>query len=132
MKNFLILVIAIFAIQMVSAQEENISNDNLLYDINGLDVKPDFPEGMNEFYKFIGKNYQPPLGKNVSGKIYVSFIIEKDGSLTNLKVLRDIGYGTGKEAIRVLLLSPKWLPGELNGEKVRCNFLMPININSKG
>jgi protein TonB len=132
MKNFLFLVISFFSFQIVAAQEATDVADNQIYDINALDVKPEFPGGMNEFYKFVGKNYQPPLGKNVSGKIYVSFIIEKDGSLTDLKVVRDIGNGAGKEAIRVLQISPKWLPGELNGKRVRCNFLLPIAINSKG
>ncbi len=87
---------------------------------------------MNEFYKFVAKNYQTPLGKNLSGKIYVSIVIEKDGSLADLKVLRDIGYGAGKEAIRVLLLSPKWVPGELNFKKVRSSYIISIAINSKG
>jgi protein TonB len=132
MKNFFILAIAFFALQIVSAQEVNNNSDNKIYDINELDVKPEFPGGMNEFYKFVGKNYQPPLGKNLSGKIYVSIVIEKDGSLADLKVLRDIGYGAGKEAIRVLLLSPKWVPGELNFKKVRSSYILPIAINSKG
>lgn len=128
MKNFLILAIAFFAIQMVSAQEENISNDNLIYDIQGLDLKPDFPGGRDEFFKFIAKNYRTPDVKKLNGKVYVTFIIEKDGSLTNIKVLKDIGYDTGKEAIRVLELSPKWIPGEQNGKKVRCTYSLPISI----
>jgi protein TonB len=131
MKNFLILVIAIFSLQMVSAQEVNIISDNLIYDIKGLDLKPDFPGGRDEFFKFIAKNYRTPDVKKLNGKVYVTFIIEKDGSLTDIKVLRDIGYGTGKEAIRVLELSPKWSPGEQNGKKVRCTFSLPIAIVAK-
>ena len=54
--------------------------------------------------------------------MYVTFVVEKDGSLTDIKVIRDIGYGTGKEAIRVLKKCPKWTPGEQNGKKVRCTL----------
>jgi protein TonB len=128
MKYFLILVIAIFSLQMVSAQEVNNISDNLIYDIQGLDLKPDFLGGRDEFYKFIAKNYRTPDVKKLNGKVYVTFVIEKDGSLTNIKVLKDIGYGTGKEAIRVLELSPKWIPGEQNGKKVRCTYSLPISI----
>ena len=60
----------------------------------------------------------------------MTFIVEKDGSIDEIQVLRDIGYGTGQEAIRVLKLSPKWMPGEQNGQKVRCNFSLPISIES--
>jgi protein TonB len=116
---------------MVSAQEVKNTSDNLLYDIKGLDVKPDFPGGRDEFYKFIAKNYRTPDVKKLNGKIYITFVIEKDGSLTDIKILRDLGYGTGKEAIRVLELSPKWLPGEQNGQKVRCTYSLPISIMGK-
>ena len=56
--------------------------------------------------------------------------VEKDGSLTDIKVIRDIGYGTGKEAIRVLKKCPKWTPGEQNGKKVRVLYSLPITIQS--
>jgi Gram-negative bacterial TonB protein C-terminal len=132
MKNFLFLAIALFSIQMVSAQEVKNTSDNLLYDIKGLDVKPDFPGGRDEFYKFIAKNYRTPDVKKLNGKVYITFVIEKDGSLTEIKAIKDIGYGTGEEGVRVLGLSPKWLAGELNGQKVRCAYIIPISINSKG
>ena len=66
----------------------------------------------------------------MSGKVYVTFVVEKDGSLTDIKVIRDIGFGTGKEAIRVLKSSPKWTPGEKNGKKVRVLYSIPITINA--
>lgn len=131
MKNFLFLVIVLFLVQFVSAQEVKYISDDTVYDIKGLEVKPDFPGGRDEFFKFIAKNYRTPDVKKLNGKVYVTFVIEKDGSLTALKVLRDIGYGTGKEAIRVLELSPKWMPGEQNGQKVRCMFSLPISIIAK-
>jgi len=115
---------------MVSAQEpENIA-DNLIYDTKGLDIKPNFPGGMGEFYKGFGKHYRTPGVKKLNGKVYVTFVVEKNGSLTDIKVLRDLGYGTGKEVIRVLKLCPNWIPGEQNGQKVRCLFTLPISIQS--
>ncbi|QBN20604.1 DUF2059 domain-containing protein [Flavobacterium nackdongense] len=107
------------------------SSDNTVYNTAGIDVKPDFPGGIDEFTRFVAKNFNPPNVAGLKGKVFVTFVIEKDGSLTDIKILRDLGYGTGKEAVRVLELSPKWIPGEQNGQKVRCTFSLPISIMAK-
>jgi protein TonB len=107
-----------------------VEEDNAVYNVAGIEVKPDFPGGLQKFYDFVGKNYQTPEEEGLKGKVYVTFVVEKDGSLTDIKVVRDIGYGTGKEAIRVLSKSPKWSPGEQNGKRVRCTFSLPISIQS--
>ena len=107
-----------------------VEEDNTVYNTAGIEVKPDFPGGMDKFNQFVAKNYQTPEEEGLKGKVYVTFVVEKDGSLTDIKVLRDIGYGTGKEAIRVLNKCPKWTPGEQNGKKVRCTFSLPISIQS--
>jgi protein TonB len=107
-----------------------VEEDNTVYSTAGIEVKPDFPGGIEKFYQFVGKNYQTPEEEGLKGKVFVSFVVEKDGSLTDIKVLRDIGYGTGKEAIRVLNKCPKWTPGEQNGKKVRCTYSLPISIQS--
>ncbi|NDP28071.1 MAG: energy transducer TonB [Flavobacterium sp.] len=107
-----------------------VEEDNTVYNTAGIEVKPDFPGGMDKFNAFVAKNYQAPEEEGLKGKVYVTFVVEKDGSLTDIKVLRDIGYGTGKEAIRVLNKCPKWTPGEQNGKKVRCTFSLPISIQS--
>ncbi|MNL60417.1 Gram-negative bacterial tonB protein [compost metagenome] len=60
----------------------------------------------------------------------MTFIIEKDGSLSDIKVLRDIGHGTGAEAIRVLKMSPKWIPGKQNNNVVRTLFSIPVSVNN--
>lgn len=107
-----------------------VEEDNNIYNTAGIEVKPDFPGGLEKFYKFVGKNFQVPEEDGLKGKIFVTFVVEKDGSLTDIKVLRDIGYGTGKEAIRVLKSCPKWNPGEQNGKKVRVLYSLPITIQS--
>ena len=107
-----------------------VEEDNNIYNTAGIEVKPDFPGGMQKFYNFISKNFQTPEEEGLSGKIFVTFVVEKDGSLTDIKVLRDIGYGTGKEALRVLKSCPRWNPGEQNGKKVRVLYSLPITIQS--
>jgi protein TonB len=107
-----------------------VEEDNTVYNTAGIEVKPDFPGGMEKFYKFVGNNYQTPEEEGLKGKVYVTFVVEKDGSLTDIKVLRDIGFGTGKEAIRVLNKCPRWTPGEQNGKKVRVLYSLPITIQS--
>lgn len=131
MKKILSLVIVFFAIQMISAQETTkVANDSI-YNTAGIEVKPDFPGGMGEFYKYFAKNYKTPNVKRLNGKVFVTFVIERDGSIVDIKVVRDIGYGTGEEAIRVLNKSPKWIPGEQDGKKVRCSFTLPITIDTR-
>jgi protein TonB len=104
--------------------------DDQIYNTAGIEVKPEFPGGMDKFYSYVGKNYRAPEEEGLKGKVYVTFVVEKDGSLTDIKVLRDIGYGTGKEAIRVLSKCPRWNPGEQNGKKVRVLYSLPITIQT--
>ena len=108
----------------------DVVDDNNIYNTAGIEVKPDFPGGMEKFYKYVGNNYRTPEEEGLKGKVYVTFVVEKDGSLTDIKVVRDIGFGTGKEAVRVLQKCPKWNPGEQNGKKVRVLYSLPITIQS--
>lgn len=109
-----------------------VAEDNSVYNTAGIQVLPEPQGGIQKFYEFIGKNFRTPDEEGVAGKIYVTFVVEKDGSLTDIKVVRDIGYGTGKEAMRVLKSCPKWNPGEANGKKVRVQYSLPITIQSQG
>lgn len=101
--------------------------DLTIYEANKLSQKPEYPEGMNAFYHLVGKNFRMP-DEDVKGKIFASFVIEADGSLAEPKIIHDIGFGTGAELIRVLRLSEKWIPGELEGRPVRMLYSLPINI----
>lgn len=130
MMKILSLIILLVSFQLVGAQEKVVKNIDTIYSFKELDVKPEFPGGINEFYIFIGRNYKTPLNKGLNGTVFTSFIIEKDGEVTDIKVSKDIGYGSGEEAIRVLKLCQKWKPGEKNGQKVRCLFGLPILIES--
>lgn len=92
---------------------------------------PTYPGGLDKFYEFLGRTIHYPAAakeKNVQGKVVVRFIVEADGSLSHIKILKDIGYGCGKEAARVMALSPKWNPGVQNGKKVRVQYNVPISF----
>lgn len=97
-----------------------------------LDKKPEFPGGINKFYTYVGNNFEKPeLDSEMVIRVSVSFVIEKDGSMTDIRVLRDPGYGLGAEAIRVLKsLKTKWSPGILDGKAVRTSYNLPITIQT--
>jgi TonB family protein len=90
----------------------------------------EFPGGMKTFYRFLAKNIKYPA-TGVEGNAYLTFVVEKDGSLSNFKVLREPGAGLGNEAIRVMKLSPKWKPGTQNGIAVRQQYTVPVNFSLK-
>lgn len=95
-----------------------------------LDKLPEFPGGINKFYSYVGNNFEKPEieGVNVI-RVYVSFVVEKDGSMTDIQVKKDPGYGLGKEAIRVLKsLRTKWSPGMIGSKAVRTAYNLPITV----
>lgn len=100
------------------------TNSNVVSEI----TQPYFPGGMNEFYKFVGANYKIPAELKGNGRVYIKFMVEKDGSLSEFEILRDMGFGTGEEAIRVLKLSPKWIPGKDKDKPVRVQYSLPITL----
>lgn len=124
MKKLLLLVLICFA-QNTFSQSKNATTtvpdkENQIYDIKGIDSKPNFPGGIENFQKFLNENFVAPQDKpKLKGKVYATFIIEKDGSLSDIKIIKDLGFGTKEEAIRVLQLAPKWIPGKLKGAEVR-------------
>ncbi|EHQ43219.1 energy transducer TonB [Myroides odoratus] len=95
-----------------------------------VQVPAEYPGGMQAFNKqFIQRFRTPDIDSGVKSiRVIVMFIVEKDGSLTDIKVVRDPGYGAGKEAVRVLSNMPKWKPAVQNGKTVRSQFTLPITI----
>jgi periplasmic protein TonB len=85
--------------------------------------------GFSAFYAYVGKNLKYPrqaIDLGVSGKVYVQFVINKDGSITDVKAIRGIGYGCDEEAIRVLSESPNWKPGKQRGRPVKQRMVIPV------
>ena len=117
----------------VSPEKAMTDQSQLVYTSAGITEKPDFPGGMGEFYKFVGENFKiskEAAANKIKGRVYITFIVEKDGSITDTKILRDIGYNTGEEAARVIRLSPKWIPGKMNEEPVRTMYSLPITVQT--
>jgi beta-lactamase regulating signal transducer with metallopeptidase domain len=90
--------------------------------------QPEFPGGMEAFYEFFGKEYKIPEDFTGEGKLVIAFVVEADGSLSDLKIKKDEGFKTGEEAIRVLKKSPKWYPGLVKNKAVRVQYHLPISI----
>jgi protein TonB len=90
---------------------------------------PSFPGGDAERKKFLSKHLRYPLyaaEKDIQGNVYIGFIVKKDGSLDNIKILHGIGGGCDEEALRVMRMMPPWKPGYLKGKKVDVLFTMPV------
>ncbi len=106
--------------------------DNTAYETTTIEVQPSFPGGMDKFYSYLSKSIRYPAiaqEKGTQGKVFVSFVIEKNGMLSDIQVVRKLGDGTDEEAIRVLKSSPKWLPGIQNGREVRVKYNIPISFS---
>ncbi len=104
-------------------------NGNEPLNVNIVEQMPEFPGGMAAWGKFLNKNLNyPSIAKdaNAMGRVIVSFVVEKNGSITDVKILRGIGAGCDEEAIRVIKKSPLWKAGIQNGRPVRVSYIMPI------
>lgn len=109
--------------------EETIVPDDSIYNI--VEVMAEYPGGFEKMAEFLGKNIVYPeeaKEKNIQGTVLVSFVVEKNGKITDAKVVRSIGGGCDEEALRVVNAMPKWKPGKQNGKNVRVQFALPIKF----
>jgi TonB family protein len=124
----LMLVVAAFASKAQQVDTtKSISGDTSK--LHG--IKPSFPGGQKKLNKFLAKNIRYPhssFSKRIQGKVLLSMIIEKDGSLTDIKVVSSVADDIDAEAIRVMKLSPKWNPGYQGGRPVRVMYMQPVNF----
>ena len=96
-----------------------------------VEVQPSFPGGDNALYSYLRNNIKKPQAardNGITGTVYVSFVVERDGSLSNVSVMRDIGGGCGGEAVRVVKSMPRWNPGKNRGKAVRTRYNLPIQF----
>jgi len=90
---------------------------------------PEFPGGMEAMNKFINENLRyPKTNGSFEGRIFVGFVVEKDGSLTNFKIIRSVAPILDEEALRVVKSMPKWIPGKLRGKAVRVQHQIPVTF----
>ena len=95
-----------------------------------VETLPEFPGGLEAFGKFVQKEFKIPEDFVGEGNIFVSFIVETNGSLSDIKVIRDLGFGTKEEALRMMSKSPKWSPGIQDGKPVRVAYNLPIRLDN--
>lgn len=94
-----------------------------------VEVMPVFPGGAGKMMEYIAKNIVYPtyaFDNGIQGRVFVSFVVERDGSISNVKAMRGIGGGCDEEAVRVIQSMPKWIPARQRGETVRCSYTIPI------
>ena len=118
-------------IEVVEAKTQVIEQEAPKEIFTVVEEQPTYPGGDEARIKFLQANMKYPeeakeLG--VQGKVFVTFVVEVDGSITDVKVLRGIGSGCDDEAVRVVKSMPKWVPGKQRGVPVRVQFNLPINF----
>lgn len=99
-----------------------------------VEQQPEPEGGITTFYQYVADNLKYPREAqrmDVEGRVYVQFVVNKDGALTDIEVLRGIGYGCDEEAVRVLKNAPKWKPGKQRGKAVRVKMSLPIRFALK-
>ena len=96
-----------------------------------VEQQPEFSGGMSALGQYLQKTLRYPAAAqraNVSGRVFMSFVVNTDGSIQDVSVLKGLGFGTDEEAIRVVKGMPKWRPGKQSGRPVRVKFQLPINF----
>ena len=115
-------------------EDSEASDDSEVY-TGAVEVLPEYPGGTAAMFEFIQKNVKYPESakeKGLEGRVFVQFVVEKDGSLSSFQVLRGVSEDIDAEAIRVLKSMPKWKPGMQDGEPVRVQYTMPFKFQLTG
>ncbi len=101
------------------------------FEMFDIQKPPSFPGGEAELLKYLAENIKyPPLARenNIQGQVVLSFVVGKRGEITDVTIIKDIGGGCGKEAVRVVESMPHWIPGEANGNPVKVRFVLPVRF----
>jgi protein TonB len=110
--------------------EEDIEKEETIFTV--VEEEAGFPGGYEKLLEYLGKSIKYPQQARETGtrgRVTLTFVVEKDGSITDIKVLRDIGSGCGEEAKRVVQAMPKWKPAKQRGKAVRQQFVLPVTFN---
>lgn len=138
MKGFFILLFllmgqALFAQPTVTIKEDTIKVEvepqREIFEV--VEEEPEFPGGQIELHKFLRENLKYPqiaIDSNFQGKVYAAFVVEEDGSVTNITIKRGVHSSLDAEVIRLIGLMPKWKPGMICGKAIRSRFVLPINF----
>ena len=124
-------MMAVLGLMTANAQKTVVSQSNQnVYD--QVEQMPEFPGGMPAMIEFLQTNIKYPedaIKQKVGGRVMVMFVVETDGSLSNVRVARKVFPSLDEEAVRVVKSMPKWKPGKEKGRAVRVNFTLPVVFN---
>ena len=115
--------------KFISGKSKN--SEDIIKEYTVLESRPMPKKGINDFYQFIGTNFvitKEAIKNKVSGKLIIQFIIEKDGKITEPKILKSLGYGLDEEAIRIITSYENWIPAQQRGVPVRVKYSIPLTI----
>ncbi len=145
-KSILLSVIAILTINIAGlfAQEKadstniavekiSVSNEEVIS--KTVDQQPSFPGGQEKLMKFLNNNLKYPVDaakQGIQGRCIVQFVVRKDGTISNAKILQSLNPSCDKECIRLITSMPKWIPGIKNGENVNVYYTIPIRFKMQG
>lgn len=124
LKVALMMFVLLFSFMTSTAQTKK---NDMLFSV--VEVMPQYPGGQIAMMKYIMENMKYPeqaMKKGIQGRVVVSFIVEKDGRVSNVRLLRSVESSLDKEAVRVVKSMPKWSPGKQNGKPVRVRFNVPV------
>ena len=134
MKKLIILsLMGLFGLTTVSAQKTVVAQKNQkVFDV--VEQMPEYPGGIQALFEYLSQNVKYPSdaeNQKVEGRVIATFIVETDGTINNVEVVKPVFPSLDAEAIRVLSGMPKWTPGKQSGKEVRVKYTVPINFNPK-
>ena len=126
-------MMAVMCLMTASAQKTVVSQSKQSV-FDSVEQMPEFPGGMSALIDFLSSNIKYPedaIKQNVGGRVMVMFVVETDGSISNVRVARTVFPSLDSEAIRVVKSMPKWKPGKEKGRVVRVNYTLPVIFSIK-
>ena len=134
MKKFIIMALmAVFGLTTVSAQKTVVAKKNQkVFDV--VEQMPEYPGGQAALFEYLSKNIKYPADaekKKVEGKVFVTFVVDSDGKITDVSLLKKVFPSLDAEAIRVISAMPNWIPGKQKGQVVRVKYTVPIMFRLK-
>lgn len=115
-------------VDIASDEEEEVADAEVFMVVETM---PQFPGGTAALMKFLGENIKYPIiaqENGIQGRVFVNFVVNTDGSIVNVNVMRGVDPALDKEAVRVVKTMPRWQPGEQRGKKVRVSYTLPVNF----
>ena len=132
-KLIMMSLMAMFGLSTVSAQKTVVAEKNQqVFDV--VEQMPEYPGGIQALFEYLQQNVKYPEDaekQKIEGRVIATFVVETDGSINNVEVIKPAFPSLDAEAVRVLSAMPKWTPGMQSGKVVRVKFTVPINFNLK-